>query len=372
MEEKKKRKKAIIFDMDETLVRGITGENNIMMVLRPNIDQLIAKLYEAKQEGIDIILCTTANNLWVERFLNLKPEFKDIFDKIFNYDNENIWRNVNYLKSPVEYGIKTSKPVTAFGYDSILFIDDAPKVKREIKDIYLSEDSFVASELLEHLCNIFPEEADESYKDIDEELYEDEDDYEIDILKKMLKTVSEKKDCIIPSEQIDATYFSGFGFGYDMFLYEIESILGAIKDPNLNPEELKKIKQYIEYLNKEPGCQMMCSVIDTFMQKEFMPGLTLPDQMYRKEFEEYTGQKKKYYGELSALESKCPEGALEEYISTDKLYPYEGLITEKTKAFQIGITEIIKKLIETPGTLDAISTVPIEIEKETGEKGTND
>ena len=46
--------------------------------------KLIDKLKEAQKQGIDIILCTTARDSWVERFLNLKPEFRCVFDKKYN------------------------------------------------------------------------------------------------------------------------------------------------------------------------------------------------------------------------------------------------------------------------------------------------
>ena len=101
------------------------------MILRPNLDELVNKLNEAKKEGIDVILCTTANIGWVEEFFNLKPEFKDLFNKVYTRDNENEWRNYSANDYPFEYDAKFAninieymKPVTTFGYDSILFIDD--------------------------------------------------------------------------------------------------------------------------------------------------------------------------------------------------------------------------------------------------------
>ena len=49
-------------------------------LLKDNLDKLINKLQEAKKQGIDIILCTTAREPWVARFFELKPEFKTLFD----------------------------------------------------------------------------------------------------------------------------------------------------------------------------------------------------------------------------------------------------------------------------------------------------
>ena len=85
----KYRKKAIVLDMDGTLEHGMfkktasLDESDLIMILRPYLDNLIIKLQEAKRKGIDIILCTTAHNSWVERFLKLKSEFRNLFDKIY-------------------------------------------------------------------------------------------------------------------------------------------------------------------------------------------------------------------------------------------------------------------------------------------------
>ena len=74
-----KNKKVIILDLDETLEHGIYQSrydvgNQMTMVLRPNLDILLKKLYEVKKLNINIILCTTARNNWVDRFFKLAPE----------------------------------------------------------------------------------------------------------------------------------------------------------------------------------------------------------------------------------------------------------------------------------------------------------
>lgn len=90
----KKNKKVIILDLDKTLINGVKGTyNETIMILRPNLDKLIFKLKEAKNKGIDIILCTTAQKQWVNRFFSLKPEFKTLFDKLSTCDNEKKWMN---------------------------------------------------------------------------------------------------------------------------------------------------------------------------------------------------------------------------------------------------------------------------------------
>ena len=105
----KNKSKAIILDMDETLEHGIfqgiydVGDK-YTMILRPNLDLLISKLKEVKKQGVDIILCTTAREEWVQRFFKLKPEFKNLFDKIYTRNNENEWRDFSKEKYQLEYG----------------------------------------------------------------------------------------------------------------------------------------------------------------------------------------------------------------------------------------------------------------------------
>lgn len=137
-------RKAIILDMDETLETGSYKANDeFFMKLRPNLDDLIVKLQEAKTKGIDIILCTTARQQWVDVFLALKPEFTTIFDKIYSRDNEEEWKNYNEKEYPIEYAAKSKninieymKPVTTFGYNQILFIDDSKMESLRLKILF--------------------------------------------------------------------------------------------------------------------------------------------------------------------------------------------------------------------------------------------
>ena len=126
------KRKVIILDMDNTLEAGDYGDDyKMMMTVRPHIKELIEKLKDAKKQNIDVLLCTTAKQPWVDRFLKLEPEFVDIFDRMLTRDNEEEWKYIIKSKNPVEYDaymkdsdIGNGKPVTTLGYDSILFIDD--------------------------------------------------------------------------------------------------------------------------------------------------------------------------------------------------------------------------------------------------------
>lgn len=179
------------------------------MILRPHLDELITKLKEAKKQGIDIVLCTTAKNEWVERFLTLKPEFRTLFNRMLTRDNENEWKDFKAEQNPVEYEVGqidynavNSKPVTTFGYDSIVFIDNSSTEYQRLKRLFE-----IAQGKLEK----------------------------------------------------DVTYFSGFGFNGEGI--GMQHILVCRKASDQNPEINQNLEKYLEHERNDPGCQMMCSVI---------------------------------------------------------------------------------------------------------------
>lgn len=285
-----KYKKAIILDMDETLEHGMFkkkysfNEEDLIMVLRPNLDKLINKLKEVKRQGIDIILCTTARKSWVERFLNLKPEFRDLFDKKYTRDNEKEWREYCKEKYPIEYqaqkeniNLEKLKPITTFGYDSVLYIDD-----NKIDNIRL----------------------------------------------KMLFEIGEGK------LKKDVTHFTAFGFyggrveWIDMLVYE--------KLAKINIEFSRVLQEYLETERNNKGCEMMCLIIDRFVNKEFKIGLNLIDDDYVEENNIFNKNLEKLQERLEELSDKLKNEVekdildLSEYevnkiLNTDKKYPYEGI-----------------------------------------------
>lgn len=263
-------KRAIILDMDETLEHGmlksniVYDQNGSMMTLRPKLDILIKKLKEAKSQGIDIILCTTAHNTWVERFLTLAPEFKEIFDKFYTRDNKNDWNPTGCYQKPVE----------TFGYNSVLFIDDSKAERNRLTDIY--DDNRI----------IFP---------------------------------------------VDITYFSGFGFGDQIDLNGlIRYIELAQQDGSLYP----KLQELLNIVRDESGCNMMCSVIDTFVSKEFKHGLTIEDENYKQEYKIFTDSRDDMIYELDDILWKKKDkiaiteqqrNQFIEYMGTDKKIPFENI-----------------------------------------------
>ena len=137
-------KKAIIFDLDDTLRKLEIDYNHkkiINVQLRPNINILLAKLKEVKEEGIDVIICTTASTeSAIKYFIDYLPEeYRDLFSTIFSKD-----KKIQVKSGSQEervYGYNTSnKPVTALDdYDEILFFDDNNAESFYLKELYKDE-----------------------------------------------------------------------------------------------------------------------------------------------------------------------------------------------------------------------------------------
>ena len=269
----KKTKKVIILDLDETLEHGIYQSrydvgNQMTMVLRPNLDILLKKLYEVKKQDIDIILCTTARNNWIDRFFKLAPEFKNVFDKIYSRDNENEWRYYNKDIYPLEnkaqnenINLETMKPITTFGYDSILFVDD-----NKIEELRL----------------------------------------------KMLFEMSKGK------LQKDVTFFTGFGFYGGVI--EWDKMLMYKKISNKDLKFSKKLNEYLEAERSNPGCNMICSVIDKFIKKDLIYGLNIVDDEYSKEYDVFNNKLNSLKLELEELSNKFEEKDFK--YTTDELKKY--------------------------------------------------
>lgn len=275
-----KTKKVIILDLDETLEHGIYQSrydvgNQMTMVLRPNLDILLKKLYEVKKQDIDIILCTTARNDWIDRFFKLAPEFKNVFDKIYSRDNEGEWKYYNKdiysLENKAQnenINLETMKPITTFGYDSILFVDD-----NKIEELRL----------------------------------------------KMLFEMSKGK------LQKDVTFFTGFGFYGGVI--EWDKMLMYKKISNKDLKFSKKLNEYLEAERSNPGCNMICSVIDKFIKKDLIYGLNIVDDEYSKEYDVFNNRLKALKLELEELSNKFEEKdfkytteELKKYICKDRKY----------------------------------------------------
>lgn len=224
-------KEAIVLDLDETLIHSYNEDDTSIMIIRPNLDKLEKKLLEVKSLNIDIILCTTSKSEWVNRFFKIKPVFKKIFDKIYSRDNENIWRKFNEIDYPIEYGAKMKninleylKPITTFGYNKILYIDDNKLEEARLKILYEISNNCLNS---------------------------------------------------------DVTYFSGFKF------YRKNNIWQEIIKFNKKVSDNKYIEDYLEIEKENPGCEMIIESIEYFMNKSFKSGLTVLDKIFTKEYSRY-------------------------------------------------------------------------------------
>ena len=227
--------KSIVLDLDETLVHSYCKDEVRIMILRPNIDKLIEKLQEVKKQNIDIILCTTSRNEWVNKFFELKPIFKTIFDKIYTRDNENEWRYFSEEMYPLEYNARCKnvnleylKPVTTFGYDQVLYIDD-----NKLEEVRLQI--------------LFGLTQGELNKDI--------------------------------------TFFSGFKFYRKSIIWEkmLNYYNGITKNLKLN----QKLEEYQKLEESNPGCDIIVSVIDIFADKTFKSGLSILDEIYYNAYKQY-------------------------------------------------------------------------------------
>lgn len=227
--------RAIVLDLDETLIHSYCNDRVQMMILRPSIDKLIDKLQEVKKQNIDIVLCTTSRNAWVNKFFELKPVFKTIFDKVYTRDNEDEWRNFNIEKYPLEYNARCKnvnleylKPVTTFGYDQVLYIDD-----NKLEEVRLQI--------------LFGLTHGELNKDI--------------------------------------TFFSGFKFYRKSIIWEkmLDYYNGTSKNFKLN----QKLEEYQKCEELNPGCDIMVLAINDFVSKIFKSGLSMLDETYFNEYEQY-------------------------------------------------------------------------------------
>lgn len=81
----------------------------------------------------------------------------------------------------------------------------------------------------------------------------------------------------------DVTFFSGYGY----WPPNISEIFEAVEAGKRDEEIAGMVTEYLERLRNENGCLTMCSVIDDFMQKEYEPGLTLVDDKYKEEYQAY-------------------------------------------------------------------------------------
>ena len=211
-------KKVIIFDLDETLRKlefDRSYEKVLKVSLRPNINALLKKIKEVKEEGIDIMIYTTASSESAQKyFIDCLPKkYRDIFCRVISSDNK--LKLEEKSKEREVYGNNTSnKPVTAIeGYNQILFFDD--------------------------------------------------NSTELEYLKEMYKQESDS-----PNKQV---IFASYSYApikpYNLYAFKRMS--------EENNEIAEKVNMLFTKLLEEPGCALMIEKIDEFQQTKFVKGLSL-------------------------------------------------------------------------------------------------
>lgn len=137
-------KKAIIFDLDETL-RKVEFDSDykkiLNVTLRPNIKNLLEKLKEVKEEGTDIIVWSngylqSVKNHFIE---HLPEEYRDLFNTIVCRENK-----VQIERDSVEEKIYSMnavyKPITALKeYNQLLFFDDNKLESANLNNVFENE-----------------------------------------------------------------------------------------------------------------------------------------------------------------------------------------------------------------------------------------
>ena len=210
--------KAIFFDLDETL-RKLEFDSEYKKIinvrLRPNINKLLEKLKEVKEEGTDIIIWTTASTESANKYFieYLPEEYRSIFDKVISKDDK-MQIESGSIEEKV-YGYNTgNKPVTALKeYDQILFFDD-----NKTEGYYLRN------------------------------LYRDE-------------SVAPNKQVVFASYRYDPLK------PYQIYAYK------KISEENENVAA--KVNKLFTKLLEEPGCELMIEQIDEFLKSSYVKGLTL-------------------------------------------------------------------------------------------------
>lgn len=238
--------KVIVFDLDETLrslETSIQNDSKVNVILRPKLLDLLKKVEQVKEQGVDSVIFTTASLKSARMyFLELLPaEYQKVFTKIIaaeNYIEPEPGTRENYL-----YRLGRNKMVTALGYDEILFFDDNMGEYEFWKDVY-----------------------DES--------------------------ISKKYP--VPDKSLT---FVRLPF-YPRKEVEMYSLKELAKDKNINNDELvEKINSFFDLTLEEPGCKIMNNMIDDFVSNDHENGLTFIDGT-----EEYRNYYKKYYDKYAEID----------------------------------------------------------------------
>ena len=214
--------KVIVFDLDETLRSLETSikDNEVKVVLRPKITELLKKLVEVKEVGVDSVIFTSASMSSAKKYFleKLPAEYRDVFAKVITRENfleAKPGTRENYL-----YRRGTNKIVTALDYDEILFFDDNR-----------TEYQFLQELFDENLNTKYP------------------------VPEKNVTFVSLP---FYPRREIE--------------MYSLKEMAKECEKTKYG-ELSEKIRGYFNLMINEPGCKIMTEIIDDFVSKDQTKGL---------------------------------------------------------------------------------------------------
>lgn len=116
------------------------------------------------------------------------------------------------------------------------------------------------------------------------------------------------------------------------------TIFGYRHASSYSPKIAENLKKYLQLVKEEPGCEMMGELIDLFINKTFVQGLTIVDDFFGKRHKEYSEQIGDLEEELEEDTENCGDEVgidflgsasskkerVEAYLSEDRFYPYQG------------------------------------------------
>ena len=220
--------KVIVLDLDETL-RSLETSNDfkdVKVILRPQITVLLQKLSDAKSQGINSVIFTSATSTSANKYFieKLPEEYRSVFSKIIsreNFPEPKLGTRENYL-----YRVGENKIVTALDYDEILFFEDNQTEYKFLQELF------------------------------------DKENY---------------TDYPVPEKSVTFVNLP--------FYPRMSSDMYALKELAKQSDSLKdKVNDYYTLMVNEPGCRIMANVIDEFVSKDNQKGLINLDI---EEFDEY-------------------------------------------------------------------------------------
>ena len=239
--------KAIVFDLDETLRSLDTSIcDDVSVILRPKLTDLLNKLSKEKKKGVDSIIFTSASINNVNKYFidKLPKKYKDVFTRIItreSYLEPEQQTRENYL-----YRLGANKIVTALDYDEILFFDDNMAEYQFLNELYD-----------ENLNCQYP----------------------------------------VPDKSVTLVRLPFFP-RREAEMYALKETAKEIEKNGKNEFTLK-IKKYFDFVSEEPGCKIMMDMIDDFVAKDNKKGFVYINGT--EEFNEYNEKSRRFCKEIENM-----------------------------------------------------------------------